>query len=90
MGEIKRVVGVLEHTQGCAEAVLTRLPAIPLHPHVVEVVLAQLLDGARFVCHYIQNTWVIYEGYSGFQCDHCPNEKCTNDSNAHLSRDGCF
>jgi len=76
MGEIKHVVGMLEHTQGCAEAVLTRLSAIPLHPHVVEVVLAQLLDGARFVCHYIQNTWVIYEGYSGFQRDHCPNEKC--------------
>ena len=46
-GEIKRVIGVLEHTELCVKAKLTRLPAIPIHPHVIEVALAQLAQGSR-------------------------------------------
>lgn len=46
-GEIKRVIGVLEHTELCMKAKLTRLPAIPIHPHVIEVALAQLAQGSR-------------------------------------------
>lgn len=40
--EIKRVIGVLDHIELCMKAELTRLPAIPIHPHVIEVALAQL------------------------------------------------
>ena len=46
-GEVKRVLGILKHTNQCSNAVMTRLPAIPLHPHVVEIALAQLSEGVR-------------------------------------------
>ena len=46
-GEIRHVIGVLEHTELCMEAKLTRLPAIPIHSHVIEVALAQLEQGSR-------------------------------------------
>jgi len=48
-GEIKRVMGILEHNKECFNAVLTRLPAIPLHPHVFQIALLQLTEGARFI-----------------------------------------
>ena len=46
-GEITHISGILEHNQGCREAVLERLPAILLHEHVYEVALEQLENGAR-------------------------------------------
>lgn len=45
-------MGILEHNEECTGgALLSRRPAIPLHPHVMEVALAQLADGARYVPH---------------------------------------
>jgi len=46
-GEIKQIVGILNHVKNCLTALMTWLPMILLHPHVVEIVLAQLSDGAR-------------------------------------------
>ena len=37
------------HNEGCREAVLIQLPAIPLHEHVYEVALNQLEGGARYI-----------------------------------------
>lgn len=46
-GEVKRVVGFLQHSSGCSAAVMERLPSIPIHPHVSEIAIAQLAEGAR-------------------------------------------
>ena len=48
-GEISRVMGYFLHNEGCREAVLIQLPAIPLHEHVYEVALNQLEGGARYI-----------------------------------------
>ncbi|KAI0048580.1 hypothetical protein FA95DRAFT_1605087 [Auriscalpium vulgare] len=45
-GHISRIIGHLEHNAACAAAVMQRLPAIPLHAHVIETALQQLKDGA--------------------------------------------
>ena len=46
-GQVARIVGVLDHNEGCQSAQMARLPSIPLHPHVYEVALDQLRSGAR-------------------------------------------
>ncbi|KZP27505.1 hypothetical protein FIBSPDRAFT_730771 [Athelia psychrophila] len=45
-GAVTRIVGVGEHNTECTQSVMARVPAIPLHPHVYEVALAQLQQGA--------------------------------------------
>ena len=46
-GEITRVIGIFEHNTMCRDAILKRLPAVPLHEHVYEVALEQMDDGAK-------------------------------------------
>ena len=46
-GEITRITGQLDHNDACRDAVLKRLPAVPLHNHVYEVALEQLEGGAK-------------------------------------------
>ena len=48
-GEIRRLLGVLDHNEPCSKALLTRLPSIPLHLHVAEVAMVQLAAGAKSV-----------------------------------------
>lgn len=50
---VTRVIGYGIHNQQCIEAKLKRFPSIPLHPHVREVALRQLRQGARFVGLYL-------------------------------------
>ena len=50
-GAVSSVVGYLIHNDLCRHAVMKRLPAVPLHPHVYEVALAQLESGSRYVLH---------------------------------------
>ncbi|KAI0040770.1 hypothetical protein FA95DRAFT_1472805, partial [Auriscalpium vulgare] len=52
---VLRVVGVLEHNEGCKAANLKRTPAIPLHRHVAEVALRQLKDGASITAIQTRN-----------------------------------
>ena len=47
-GEVSRIMGYFLHNEGCDNAVLTHLPAVPLHEHVYEVALDQLDVGARY------------------------------------------
>ncbi|KAF8197588.1 hypothetical protein BJ912DRAFT_1078958 [Pholiota molesta] len=54
-GEIKRLIGVLEHNTECQKALLARRPAIPLHPHVVQVALDQLSSGASITAVQMRN-----------------------------------
>jgi hypothetical protein len=58
-GEITRIIGHFAHNDLCEQAVLKRLPAIPLHEHVYEVALTQLEDGAKCVTIQIDNVIVI-------------------------------
>ncbi|KZS86492.1 hypothetical protein SISNIDRAFT_420811, partial [Sistotremastrum niveocremeum HHB9708] len=44
---ILRISGCLDHDEDCQAAVMKRRPAVPLHPHVYQVAVAQLLDGAN-------------------------------------------
>jgi len=41
-----------------------RLPAIPLHPHIIQVALAHLSDGARFVSHQVCTVDLLLTYYS--------------------------
>ena len=50
-GAVSSVVGHLMHNDLCRQSVMTRLPAVPLHPHVYEVALTQLESGSRYVIH---------------------------------------
>ena len=44
--KIIRIRGYFDHNEGCKTAVITRFPAVPLHPAVYEIALQQLKDGA--------------------------------------------
>jgi hypothetical protein len=48
MGMILCVIEFFEHNDECKNGMLKQFPAIPLHEHVYEVVLAQLAQGARY------------------------------------------
>ncbi|KAI0045269.1 hypothetical protein FA95DRAFT_1607832 [Auriscalpium vulgare] len=54
-GHVSRIVGILQHNNACAEAAMKRLPAIPLHRHVIEIALRQLKDGASITAIQQQN-----------------------------------
>jgi hypothetical protein len=45
---IQRIIGCLDHNKECSEMFMSRIPAIPIHPHVIAVALAQLAEGARY------------------------------------------
>ncbi|KZT32968.1 hypothetical protein SISSUDRAFT_1037372 [Sistotremastrum suecicum HHB10207 ss-3] len=45
--QVFRIIGILVHNDECQNTVMTRLPAVPLHEHVYEVAVQQLMDGAR-------------------------------------------
>ncbi|ESK86166.1 hypothetical protein Moror_9273 [Moniliophthora roreri MCA 2997] len=44
---ITRISGILEHNEACCKAEMAWKPAIPLHEHVYEVALDQLVNGTR-------------------------------------------
>ncbi|PCH35819.1 hypothetical protein WOLCODRAFT_145976 [Wolfiporia cocos MD-104 SS10] len=46
-GTISRIMGYPHHNDACNKTLMTRFPLIPLHPHVIEVALNQLLQGQR-------------------------------------------
>ncbi|KAF6742042.1 hypothetical protein DFP72DRAFT_1179780 [Ephemerocybe angulata] len=51
----KRLVGIVKHIADCRNAKLVRLPKIPIHPHVLEVALAQLREGASVTSIQMKN-----------------------------------
>jgi hypothetical protein len=48
-GEVCYIMGFLNHNEACQLSIMKCIPAIPLHPHVIEVTLEQLGDGARHI-----------------------------------------
>ncbi|KAF7971658.1 hypothetical protein HWV62_20622 [Athelia sp. TMB] len=48
-GAVARVIGFLQHNNACLRASITHIPPVPLHPHVYEVALRQLQNGAGAV-----------------------------------------
>ncbi|KAK4698364.1 hypothetical protein P7C70_g7914, partial [Phenoliferia sp. Uapishka_3] len=59
---VLRISGIFKHNASCVDAKLVRRPAIPLHPHVYEVALAQLSEGADLTAVQERNTAYINEG----------------------------
>ncbi|KAF8960687.1 hypothetical protein BDZ97DRAFT_1760510 [Flammula alnicola] len=52
---IQRITGYLEHDSQCSQTLMSRVPAIPIHPHVIEVALAQLAEGASVTAVQMKN-----------------------------------
>ena len=48
-GQVSQIFGIFDHNPECWASVMTRIPAIPLYPHVYEVAVKQLQNGARSV-----------------------------------------
>lgn len=46
--EVVRITGVLSHNQGCQKKDMARLPPVPLHPHVYQVAVQQVNEGATY------------------------------------------
>lgn len=46
-GFVLRILGYFEHNVACQEATMIRFPAIPLHPHVIDVAQGQLRENTR-------------------------------------------
>ena len=46
---IIRITGILEHGVACEKQEMQRLPPVPLHPHVWQIALKQIQEGARYV-----------------------------------------
>lgn len=55
-GKVVVISGIIEHNSACQEAVMDRLPAIPLHEHVYEVAVSQLENGAKYVSIFLNLT----------------------------------
>ncbi|KAI0764222.1 hypothetical protein BD413DRAFT_433493, partial [Trametes elegans] len=45
-GYVMRIIGYFQHNEECQQAAMVRFPAVPLHPHVVEVAMIQLRSNA--------------------------------------------
>lgn len=68
------ISGIIKHNLACQEALMDRLPAIPLHEHVYKVALSQLENGARFVSICV--TWFVF---MFLQFDYYSRDERTND-----------
>ena len=53
-GAVSSIAGFFNHNELCQQSVMKCLPAVPLHPHVYEVAIAQLEGGSRCVCFSVQ------------------------------------
>jgi len=52
-GQVTQIFGIFNHNPGCEASIMSRIPAVPLHPHVYEVALEQLQNGARCSLLYV-------------------------------------
>ena len=52
-GQVTQIFGIFDHNPECRASSMTRIPAVPLHPHVYEVALEQLQNGATSVFQII-------------------------------------
>ncbi|KIJ34487.1 hypothetical protein M422DRAFT_263455 [Sphaerobolus stellatus SS14] len=54
-GRIQRIHGYFHHNDECKQAVISRMPPIPLHPSVYSVALKQLHEGASLTAIQARN-----------------------------------
>lgn len=45
--KVIRITGVIKHGEACQKQQMTRLPPVPLHPHVYQIAMQQANEGAR-------------------------------------------
>ena len=69
-GQVSRIIGFFNHNPGCSSAVMTRIPSIPLHPHVYEIALQQPHSGARYVSRNSRHVIFTYHKYDPQCCRH--------------------
>lgn len=69
-GQVSHIIGFFNHNPGCSSVVLTRIPLIPLHPHVYEIMLQQLHSGARYVSPNSRHIIFTYHKYDPQCCCH--------------------
>ncbi|KAJ7881120.1 hypothetical protein B0H14DRAFT_2566083 [Mycena olivaceomarginata] len=63
--KILRVRGYFEHNNACKEALMQRIPGLPLHPSVYQTALMQLANSASLTDIQQQNCeWVVKDGDS--------------------------
>ncbi|KAK7450183.1 hypothetical protein VKT23_013066 [Stygiomarasmius scandens] len=74
-GTIKRISGILDHDESCKTTKLTGDVSVPLHPHVYEIALQQLKDGASITAIQQKNIhMIITNEYRDMDCYYCkPN-----------------
>jgi hypothetical protein len=65
--QILRIRGYFEHNDGCKEALLARIPALPLHPKVFQIAILQLADGASITDIQARNRALIKSGGYGLK-----------------------
>jgi len=46
---VLRITGIIDHNTSCEEQEMQCIPPIPLHPHVWEIAIQQINDGATYV-----------------------------------------
>ena len=68
--QVSHIIGFFNHNPGCSSVVLTRIPLIPLHPHVYEIMLQQLHSGARYVSLNSRHIIFTYHKYDPQCCCH--------------------
>ncbi|GJJ10373.1 hypothetical protein Clacol_004599 [Clathrus columnatus] len=48
---VQRIMGIIEYNEACIAQDMKRFPAVPLHPHVWQIALEQLNEGASYHGH---------------------------------------
>lgn len=49
---IYRITGILDHNDACKSSLMSRVPNVPVHPHVWQDALEQINNGAKYIFVY--------------------------------------
>ncbi|KAF8521299.1 hypothetical protein JB92DRAFT_3094470, partial [Gautieria morchelliformis] len=69
---VRRITGVLSHNDSCLVRKMMRLPAIPLHDHVWQVALQQMMGGASITSIQARNVELCHAKMYSDQATHDP------------------
>ncbi|KAF8493528.1 hypothetical protein JB92DRAFT_3100178, partial [Gautieria morchelliformis] len=69
---VRRITGVLSHNDSCLARKMMRLPAIPLHDHVWQVALQQMMGGASITSIQARHVELCHEKMYSDQATHDP------------------
>ncbi|KAF8531841.1 hypothetical protein JB92DRAFT_3092071 [Gautieria morchelliformis] len=84
---VQRITGVLSHNDSCLDRKMMRLPAIPLHDHVWQVALQQMMGGSSITSIQARNVELCHAKMYSDQATHDP--RTTNVRYEILPSDSC-